>query len=319
MSVRHSQVLLGFSGVFCLRAMAELGTGDTAAALRDAATIDRMQAALRLEPLLISHLVRLTVLAYLAPILEQGAAQHRWNDDQLRTLQEIFGRIDLLADHERTLRGERALLNDYFERLRQTRTNLATTLLSFGIQDSRPKPNLGLLNALPQNILFYHNQAWHNRWIQELVLPVIDPSAERIYPRRQAAAEEIERQTRTTPYNFLAKLTLPIYPSMALRTAAMHVLVREAQVACALERFRLKNGQYPKSLAELVPDYLASPVQDTFSSEPLRYRLDGKDTFILYSIGWNEVDDGGVIALKPGSINRRDDQAGDWVWFGGAR
>jgi len=45
------------------------------------------------------------------------------------------------------------------------------------------------------------------------------------------------------------------------------------------------------------------------TGQPYKYRLTGDGQFILYSVGWNEKDDGGV----PGK-RRFDDQEGDWVW-----
>jgi hypothetical protein len=34
--------------------------------------------------------------------------------------------------------------------------------------------------------------------------------------------------------------------------------------------------------------------------------------FLLYSVGWNETDDGGQIALKKDGSEDREN--GDWVW-----
>ncbi len=320
MPISHAGVFTGFAGIFCLRALAELETGDTEAGLRDLRTIDRAGAALQPEPLIISHLVRMTVIGYIPQILGQGIAQHRWSEAQLKTIQEMLSRIDLLADHQRVMRGERALLNDYYARLRHQHAGIQRTIsATAGIQDMRPVAMPPVFSILPQSVMLYHNQVYGNRWLQELFLPVIDAPAGRVYPRREAAAVEILKQTQSTPYNFLAKLTLDVYPTIALRTAAAHVLNEQAVVACALERFRLKNGKYPETLRELVSDYLSQPPQDVFSSEALQYRREENGQYILYSVGWNEEDDGGVIAIKPGSPDRRDDENGDWVWFGGER
>jgi hypothetical protein len=37
------------------------------------------------------------------------------------------------------------------------------------------------------------------------------------------------------------------------------------------------------------------------------------NAFTLYSIGWNEKDDGGEIVMKPNST-ARDLSQGDWAW-----
>jgi hypothetical protein len=52
-----------------------------------------------------------------------------------------------------------------------------------------------------------------------------------------------------------------------------------------------------------------------------RLRRTNDGLFMLYSIGWNETDDGGVVVLKQGSpppmdswTPRADLDQGDWVW-----
>lgn len=315
MPMRHTGVLLGFSGVFYLRAIAELETGETEAALQDIKTLDRAGMALQGEPLLISHLVRLTLLSDILQIVWRGMAQHRWNADQLKTLQIMLSRLDLLTDYQKVMRGERALMNDHFDRLRRKGANLyASAFLAPGIEDSRPRPLKWAGRLLPQGAVLYHNQVCQNRWIQELVLPMVNASAGRVYPRAYAAAEEIQRQTTTTPYNFLAKLALPVYPSVIVRIAATDVFIRQAMVACALERFRISHREFPEALNKLVPDYLSQSVQDIFVDQRLRYHREGRERYVLYSVGWNEEDDGGAIETKPGHADRRDDQSGDWVW-----
>jgi hypothetical protein len=44
----------------------------------------------------------------------------------------------------------------------------------------------------------------------------------------------------------------------------------------------------------------------------LKYRRNDDGQFILYSVGWNEKDDGGVVATIKGK--HQDILQGDWVW-----
>ena len=66
-----------------------------------------------------------------------------------------------------------------------------------------------------------------------------------------------------------------------------------AILAVASERFRLDHGRWPESPAELVPSYLSSIPHDPHSGGPLRWKRAGKD-LLIYSVGVNGVDDGGV-------------------------
>ncbi len=64
------------------------------------------------------------------------------------------------------------------------------------------------------------------------------------------------------------------------------------QLAFALAAYRHEHKQYPKSLKELAPKYIAAIPKDRFSGEDLRYKRRG-DGYVLYSIGPNEKDDDG--------------------------
>ncbi len=66
------------------------------------------------------------------------------------------------------------------------------------------------------------------------------------------------------------------------------------QIAIALQRYQLRNGEYPDELIELVPEYLASIPDDPFTGNPLVYKLDESQPFVLYSLGPNAKDDGGI-------------------------
>ena len=73
-------------------------------------------------------------------------------------------------------------------------------------------------------------------------------------------------------------------------------------MACALERCRLAQGQYPASLDALVPTWLKQVPTDLLAAggAPLKYRREADGGFVLYSVGLNRVDDQG----KPGSLRQ---------------
>lgn len=74
------------------------------------------------------------------------------------------------------------------------------------------------------------------------------------------------------------------------------VRLRIVAAVLAIERYRLKKGDWPKTLTDLVPEYLQDVPEDPFDGVPLRYqRLDGG--FIVYSVGWDRIDDGGRAQL----------------------
>jgi hypothetical protein len=86
-----------------------------------------------------------------------------------------------------------------------------------------------------------------------------------------------------------------------------------ARTAIALERYRLAHGEYPETLDALAPQFIAKLPHDVINGQPLHYRREASGQFVLYSVGWNETDDGGGVGLteKTGSVDTRK---GDWVW-----
>lgn len=317
--VHHLTYLLGFARVYHLRAIAAFDAGDTASALRDLKTLDRMQAAIRSEPLLISYLVRIAIIELLMQPVWEGSVEHFWSEDQLREIQVMLARIDLIDDYAQVVRGERAVSNTMYENFRSNRMSIGSIMSQY-LPELETKRQFSIFAFLPNanEAIMCQNQTWSERWVQDYVLPVIDAPAHRIYPARQKEAVRVNDETKPTPYNLLSKLTARSTDSLPIRTAATQVAIDEAVVGCALERFRLRTGQFPNALDALVPDYLSAIPHDVIGGEPLRYRRESNGNYLLYSVGWNEVDDGGVIVPKsskyPGAYLPRDNEKGDWVW-----
>lgn len=129
----------------------------------------------------------------------------------------------------------------------------------------------------------------------------------------QASAELRKVGKHFNPYTFLASISVPDYRRAILAMAQNETKVDEAFTACALERFRLANGGYPNALNALVPQFATRLPHDIISGAPLKYRLSSDRKFLLYSVGWNETDDGGKIVMQTAGRGI-DATQGDWVW-----
>jgi hypothetical protein len=96
----------------------------------------------------------------------------------------------------------------------------------------------------------------------------------------------------------------------------MQTYVDATRVGCALERYRLAKGKLPESLDELRPNFIAQIPADVVDGKPLRFKPESAQGPLVYSIGWNQVDDGGALAYqKQERKGRVDVSNGDWVWF----
>lgn len=103
--------------------------------------------------------------------------------------------------------------------------------------------------------------------------------------------------------------------SSIIRLLQAETTLRQARIACALERYYLDHHAYPQDLQPLVPAYLKEIPKDLIDGAPMRYRTTPQGRYVIYSIGWNQADDGGLVPdLK--ELQTRSDRAaeGDWVW-----
>lgn len=77
------------------------------------------------------------------------------------------------------------------------------------------------------------------------------------------------------------------------------------------ERHRLAHGEFPESPGVLAPAFIDAVPRDIIDGGDFKYRRSPAGGFVLYSPGWNDVDDGGNAGLsKNGSYDRKQ---GDWV------
>src|SRR5262249_5157762 len=112
---------------------------------------------------------------------------------------------------------------------------------------------------------------------------------------------------------FFSALLLPSIAGISQKAAFAQTGVSAAALACTLERHRRMHGQYPEVLDTLVPSSLSSMPHDIINGEPLKYKRTADGQYLLYSVGWNETDDGGkVVLMKDGTST--DKAEGDWVW-----
>ncbi|MBK7405427.1 MAG: hypothetical protein IPJ41_12545 [Phycisphaerales bacterium] len=115
---------------------------------------------------------------------------------------------------------------------------------------------------------------------------------------KERPADVVERSIATDALaRAKFRMLLILLPAMgkALDVHETFTQTRDAGlVMIALARYRLDHGAYPAALVALVPDYLAQIPPDRFDGSPIKYRLTDEGTPLLYSVGANRTDDGGV-------------------------
>jgi hypothetical protein len=298
MLIPHLKVLMRAVDILTLQALAELQSGKTDDAFADTITALKLAETIKSEPILVSALARAAMIHDSIQAIWEGLLDHRWNENQIRALQEQLAPVDFLNDYQQCIRSELAFIVVLVEPI--TWKEMA----AFAGDNNDP-----MFRLMPRGWL-YQNLLSIARAHEEISLPSVDVKNQRAYVSRvTSGAQEF---LKPGPFNILNRLALPNLESCLRRFSAEQTAANEAVVACALERFRQGKGNYPGKLEEISPGFLEKIPHDVTNGQPLKYRREANG-FILYSVGWNERDDDGTP-----STERRGSGNGDWVWTSAA-
>jgi len=320
----HLAALKCASQMLSLRATAELATGGGDPALADIKLSLRLTESVHSEPFLITHLVRIAMLQLTLQPVWEGLADHRWNATQLAELDAELGKLDFLTDYQTGMGSDSVFVNREMEYVRRHPDQYfdLTDNWPFGPKMVDPKSDLAMsifsfCHLVPCG-WYAQNQLRYARDLADFYQPAVDVTNRLFAPAlvRQGDAHMTNECQHLSPYNILECLFLqwPMALDAGIKFAHGQSCLDLARVAIGLERYRLDQGKYPDSLTALAPQYLNPVPHDIIGGQPLHYRLTPDGQFVLYSIGWNERDDGGVSLRVTGDLPESNLDQGDWVW-----
>jgi hypothetical protein len=258
---------------------------------------------------LVEAMINVAIMGLYVSTVADGLRLHVWQEPQLSALEKQLQEVNLLPQVAAAFGFESAavcftLINsppaalfDQHAFLQGYPTNLFQKL---------KYPEFDFLTFAPRGWV-YQNAVNYATQMQKAI-KCYDSTKQLIIPQTADAwAKQINTLDKWNPYTFFAATYVPNMRRATQRLAYNQTLVNEAQIACALERYHFDNGLYPGSLDVLVPHYLDALPHDIIDGRPLIYRPTSDGKFLLYSIGWNEKDDGGTSSGT-------DLTRGDWVW-----
>lgn len=316
----HLASLKGVTQILRLRAIAELQNGQTEKALNDVKLSLRLADSIHNEPLLISHLVRITILNITLQPIYEGLAEHKWSDAQLVILDSELSKLDFLADYKLAMHGEMGFQDGIVRYLRQHSEQYLNLMGDASNYGNMSAAEFIVATSMHWHLVpsgwFYQNQLRCARAMEEFYLPVVDANQQIVMPvlvQQADAAIDKERQN-LTPFNILECLMLPALGNATKKFTYAQSSMDLARTAIALERFHLAHGEYSETLEALAPQFIEKIPHDIIGGQPLHYRRTDYGKFLLYAIGWNATDDGGQHIppqIKTGGV---DYSKGDWVW-----
>jgi hypothetical protein len=307
--------------------MLDLHEGRFREAVENLRTAQKLAARYVSEPLIVSQMVRLTIVRIAVGANWEALQAPGWTDEQLAELQAAWASLDLLSPTEPALAMDRAVMAQMIHDCRDSYQGYSTLRGMF--QPGRSAP--GLQSVVRDTPLGY--TGWKLLWSYDAELGELEISQSSLETARLLRANhcfvpalkrsdaEAARIRRRHP-DMEAWLGGGFPETDWRRSLLPKVAAAEMQrqlliTALALKRSQIRHGRVPAGLDALVPEFLAAAPLDPMDGKPLRYRTNADGTFLLYSVGEDGVDNGGdasLALLSPPTETNAWWHARDAVW-----
>jgi len=260
---------------------------------------------------LVEAMISVAISGVYASTVADGFRLHAWQEPQLAALQKQLGEINLFPDVDSAFKMERVASTYSLEK-----TSPAKIAELFKMVGAASSESLWKKITDPMYLFFklsprgwiYQNMTAHSRLMQ-LTIESLPLENQIVMPKQVDEANN--RVVRTieknrSPFYVWSRIAIPNFSKAIQVSAFNQTLVNEAQIVCALESYKLAHGNYPETLDVLVPQFTEKIPYDIIGGQSLHYHRTDDGKFMLYSVGWNETDDGGQVS--------EDRAKGDWVW-----
>lgn len=303
--IARFQVFRPIVTTLAIHASASLGKGDSTTALYDSLASLRLARGMYSAPdsFLIDAMVGVVGTGMSLQPIWEGTRFHLFDDAQLLSLQKELALMKPLSGLARSLQVERNCALSTIDH------SHPGDLLAGAII---PRPKWGHWTHfvwIPRGVLL-QNKVNLVRLTQP-TLDFLDTLRKREGTAVSGASAAFERTMNEkigvpNPYTIFVAMAVPAYSKVIDATIRTQAYLDMAQIACALERYRLLHASYPTSLESLVPAFLVELPKDIADGQPLRYQVTPEGSYMLYSVGLDGTDENG-------RLDEKTDQ-GDWAW-----
>jgi hypothetical protein len=333
--IKESALLLSAS------AMANLHRGDSAAGATNLHTMLVLLEHWKDEPLLISQLVRMAIAQITFTAQWEFLQSTNVTDPQLAMLQRDWSNLQLVAPMENSLITERVWGARTIEQLR-TSNSPSSAYGGWGGATYRGGGSGDWIDGLKDLTAGVRRRAsdnlWRVSWSYDDELAVLQGDEVLIETVRQVrtngffknALADRDRKLAALGFNrpggnwlrnhmddelgMLGGETIESIARSLERLQNCETFRVLTVTAIALKRYQLRHQTYPGDLNALAPEFLPEVPRDPVDGHPLRYQMLPNGAFLLYSIGSDNVDNGGDPNAAPGSKSVQWQRARDWVW-----
>ena len=210
----------------------------------------------------------------------------RWTDEELGQLQRDWESVNLLKQMEPSIGMERACVEQVIGNIHEGPLTEPVEQCVCGgcVKDPSEQPPLWL---------------WKWIWSYDEEQEILKFYLEELQWIRANAAHKTVSNERAelVKHDWTRRLIsywAPMIQYVCAKQVATQTEIEMVITAIALARFHLAEGHYPDSLRELRPGFLQREPEDFCDGKPLRYRRNPDGTFLLYSVGRDGIDNGGI-------------------------
>lgn len=302
------------------RAQCHLLLGQPAEALKEVTLLHRVSRLLENRTAewsdkpttLVAAMINVAITGLYVNTVADGLRLQVWRDADLAEIQRQLQEVHLIRQVNGSFETERAGICSLFEHA-QTKDFITMFGGTPGSTLDHLKSPLYLVLRLGPRGWVYENMTTVAR-LEDHLLETFDTAHERVFPARLDGfnAEILRVCEARSPFSVLAAIAIPNFSRATQTTARNQTLANELLIVCGLERYHLVHHQYPDSLDQLGTEWLPLKPADVVGGQPLQYHPTADGKFVLYSVGWNEKDEGGKVVLDKRGVFETAE--GDWVW-----
>lgn len=260
-----------------LNAAVNAHEGEFAAAQTDLVFTLQLAEAMWAEPVLITQLIRMAIHGIACDGINDLLWHTEWNDQQLAELQLRLREVDFRQALIRAMHGERAM---FFSAL--------DTVTLGPFRNSNIRQGIVLFDTVIEGL--------EKDWAAGIAA-----GAQATEDLRGLSANSKLQQMRSLGVLLLMPATEQAISAGARSEAQQRCTI----LALAIRRHWLKTGKVVDDLSQLPDELIGENAdqirRDPFNGQPLLFQRD-EHQFTIYSVGENQVDDGGKVEADGGAL-----------------
>ncbi len=318
----HYSGQTGLCQTLALRSIAAARAGDAAKAHESALIMARLSEANLNDPFLIGLLMGVSGTSMFRNVTWELCDAHAGTAEDFTRLEAALAKLDFHPATLRAMRSEMAGVANAVQYLKDAPAEAVGLFeMMGGDGTARGGPNRRMVKAIPSGFFDSSGAVLADREFRCIIKPLRDGGLLQDYRAANALENEIvemKRHVWTHPSWIITELITPVISSVIGKVIYTQALVDQSRIACALERYRIANGNYPDSLDTIILANGKPLPLDLMNGKPMGYRKTAEGRYALWSAGVDGKDDGGKRALDekhPETTKFQDPKyVGDWVW-----